>query len=86
MMRLKDFKKDINNSIKEIQDNRSKEIEALMEETQKSLKELQETITKQVEKLNNPSGSKDLKRDNNNNNKKKTQRETLCIWKTWERE
>jgi len=46
MMLLKDFKKYINNSIKEIQDNRCKEIEAPIEETQKSLKELQETIKK----------------------------------------
>jgi len=43
-MMLNDFKKNINNSIKEIQDNRCKEIEALIEESQKSLKELQETI------------------------------------------
>jgi len=44
MMMLKDFKKEINNYIEEIQDNRCKEIEALIEETQRSLKELQETI------------------------------------------
>ena len=84
MMMLKDFKKDINNSIKEIQDNRCKEIEALVEETQNSLKELQETIIKQVEELNNPSGKKNL--NSNNNNNKNTQKESLWIWKTWERD
>jgi len=41
MMR-EDIKKDINNSLKEIQNHTSKQVEALKEETQKSLKELQE--------------------------------------------
>jgi len=94
MMRLKDFKKDISNSFKEKQDNRCKEIEALIEEMQNSLKELQETITKMVEEVNNPSGKKYLNRKSNNNNNnnnittttKNTQRETLWIWKTWERD
>ena len=40
------FKKDINNSLKEIQENTGKE------ETQKSLKELQENTTKQLKELN----------------------------------
>ena len=40
MMLRKDFKKDINNYFKEIQENTGKEVEALEEETQKSLKEL----------------------------------------------
>ena len=35
-----DFKKDINNSLKEIHENTGKQIEALKEKTQKSLKEL----------------------------------------------
>jgi hypothetical protein len=51
-MRAKDFKKDINNSLKEIQENIAKQIEALKEETQKSLKEQQENTTKQVKELN----------------------------------
>ena len=51
-MNMIDFKKDINNSIKEIQDNTLKQVEALKEETQKSLNELQENITKQVKELN----------------------------------
>jgi hypothetical protein len=40
MMLVEDFKKDINNSFKEIQKNTAKQVEALKEETQKSLKEL----------------------------------------------
>jgi hypothetical protein len=38
---IEDFKKDINNSLKEIQENTGKHVEALKEGTQKSLKELQ---------------------------------------------
>jgi hypothetical protein len=34
------FKKDTNNSLKEIQENTGKQVEALKEEIQKSLKEL----------------------------------------------
>jgi hypothetical protein len=41
MMIMEDFKK-------EIQENRGKQLEALMEETQKSFKELQKNTTKQV--------------------------------------
>jgi hypothetical protein len=41
MMLTEDFKKDINNSHKEIQKNTGKQLEAHKEETQKSLKELQ---------------------------------------------
>jgi hypothetical protein len=40
MMMVEDYKKDINNSIKEIQENTGKQVESLKEETQKSLKEL----------------------------------------------
>ena len=43
-MLIEDFKKDINNSVKEIQENMSQQVEALKEEAQKSLKELQENI------------------------------------------
>jgi hypothetical protein len=35
MMLIEDFKKDINNSLKEIQENTGKQVEALKEETQK---------------------------------------------------
>jgi F0F1-type ATP synthase membrane subunit b/b' len=45
MTMMEDFKKDINNSLKEIQENTGKQVEALKEETQKSLKELQENTT-----------------------------------------
>jgi len=38
---MEDFKKVINNSLKEMQDSTNKQLEALKEETQKSLKELQ---------------------------------------------
>jgi hypothetical protein len=41
MMLVEDFKKDINNSLKEIQENTAKQVEGLKEEAQKSLKELQ---------------------------------------------
>ena len=41
MMLVEDFKKGINNSLKEIQENTAKEVEAIKEESQKSLKELQ---------------------------------------------
>jgi predicted RNA-binding protein with RPS1 domain len=49
---MEDYKKDINNSLKVIQENTGKEVEALKEETQKSLKELQENTSKQMKKLN----------------------------------
>jgi hypothetical protein len=51
MMVVEDFKMGINNSLKEIQENTSKQAEALKEEAQKSLKELQENTAKQVEAL-----------------------------------
>jgi len=43
---MEDFKKDIKNSLREIQESTSKQIE-----TQKLLKELQENTTKQVKEL-----------------------------------
>ena len=52
MMVIENFKKDINNSLKEIQEKSSKQLEAHKEETQKSLKELQENTTKHVKELN----------------------------------
>jgi hypothetical protein len=53
MMMIEDFKKDINNSLKEIQENTDKQLEALKVETEKSLKELQENTIKQAKELNN---------------------------------
>jgi hypothetical protein len=48
IMLTENFKKDINNSLKEIQENTGTQLEALKEETQKSLKQLHENTTKQV--------------------------------------
>jgi gas vesicle protein len=39
MRMMEDFKKEINNSLKEIQENTGKKLETLREEAQKSLKE-----------------------------------------------
>jgi DNA repair exonuclease SbcCD ATPase subunit len=52
MMMIEDFKKDINNSLKEIQENIGKQVELLKEETQTSLRELQENTNIQVKELN----------------------------------
>jgi hypothetical protein len=52
MMMIEDIKKDINNSLKEIQENTDKQLETLKEETQKSLKELQENTIKQAKERN----------------------------------
>ena len=78
MMMMEDFKKDINNSLKEIQENTGKQLEALKEETQKSLKELQENTTKQVMELNKT--IQDLKIEVETI--KKSQRETTLKQKT----
>ena len=43
MMLVEDFKKGINNSLKEIQENTVKQVEVLKEETQKSLKNYRKT-------------------------------------------
>ena len=51
-MIIEDIKKDINNSLKEIQENTAKLVKALKEETQKSLKELQENAIKQAKERN----------------------------------
>ena len=54
------FKKEINNSLKEIHENTAKQVEGLKEEAQKSLKELQENTTKWAMELNKT--IQDLKR------------------------
>ena len=46
------FKEDINNSLKEIQENTGKQVEAFQEKKKKSLKEIQENTIKQVKELN----------------------------------
>ena len=73
MMNIEELKKDINNSLKEIQENTGKQVENLKEETQKYLKELQENTIKQVKKLNKT--IQDLKMEIETI-KKKQQRET----------
>ena len=55
MVMIDDFKKDINNSLKVIQENTDKPVEALKVETQKFLKEIQESTIKQVKELNKSS-------------------------------
>jgi hypothetical protein len=49
---IEDFNKDIDNSLKEIQEKTGKQRETLKEETQKSLKELQENTIKQMKEMN----------------------------------
>ena len=51
-MVIEDFKKDRNNSLKEIQESTGKQLEAHKEETQKSLKQLQENTMKQAKEMN----------------------------------
>ena len=43
MMMVEEIKKDINNSLKEIQENTAKQVEDLKEEAQKSLKNCRKT-------------------------------------------
>jgi hypothetical protein len=50
MTLIEDFKKEIYNSLKEIQENTDKKVEALKQETQKFLKEVQENTVKQQRK------------------------------------
>ena len=47
MMVIEDFKKNINNSLKEIQENTGKQVEALKEETQIPLKNYRKTQSNQ---------------------------------------
>ena len=54
MMMIEDFKKDINNSLKEIQENIGKQVKALKEETQKSLKEVSERSREMAQQLRVP--------------------------------
>jgi chromosome segregation ATPase len=61
MMMVEDIKKDLNNSLKEIQEKTAKQVEDLKEEAQKSLKELKENTNKQVMELNKT--IQDLKRE-----------------------
>jgi len=51
IMMIEDFKKDIKNSLTEMEENINKQVEAYREESQKSLKEFQENTIKQVKEL-----------------------------------
>jgi chromosome segregation ATPase len=53
MKMIEDFKKGINDSLKEIEENRGRQVEALKDKTHKSLKEIQENTRKQVKEVNN---------------------------------
>ena len=77
---IEDFK-DINNSLKEIQENTDKQLEALREETQKSLKELQRNTIKQAKEMNKT--IQDLKMEVET--VKKSQRETILEIETLEK-
>jgi hypothetical protein len=46
MMLVEDFKKGINNSLKEIEENTAKQVEVLKEEAQKSSKNYRKTLLK----------------------------------------
>jgi len=46
------FKDEVNKSLKEIQENRIKQLEVFKEETYKSLKDLQKSTIKQVKEIN----------------------------------
>jgi archaellum component FlaC len=78
MKMIQDFKTDINNSLKEVQENTGKQIEDIKEKTCKSLKEIQETTIKQVKGLNKT--IQDLKTEIET--LKKTQRETTLEMKS----
>ena len=49
---IEGFKNNINNSLKETQENTGKKVEGFKKQTQKSLKEIHENTTKQVKELN----------------------------------
>jgi DNA anti-recombination protein RmuC len=50
---IDDFKEDINNALKEIQEDIGKQVEVLNKETHKSFKKkIQENTTKQVKEVN----------------------------------
>jgi predicted HicB family RNase H-like nuclease len=82
MMLIEIFKKEINSSLKEIQENTAKKVEHLKQETQKSLKELQENTTKEVMELNKT--IQDLKLEVETI--KKSQRQTILDLENLERD
>jgi hypothetical protein len=52
MKMIEDLKEDINNSLKEIQENTGKQVEFFKEVTHTSLKEIQGNTVKQVKEFN----------------------------------
>ena len=78
MNMIEDFMKDMNNSLKEIQKNTGKQVEALKEETHKSHTEIQENTIKQVKEPNKP--IQDLKTEIET--LKKTHKETTLEMET----
>ena len=72
MMLIEYFKKDINNSFKELQENTGKQVDSLKEEIQKSLKEIQKNTINKVKGLNKTIQDLEVEIDAI----KKTQRET----------
>lgn len=68
------FKKDINNSLKEIQENTGKHVESIREKTSQFLKDIQENMTKQVKELN-----KNVQDTKNWNRKRKSQMEATTL-------
>jgi hypothetical protein len=77
-MKIEDFKRNINNSLKEIQDNTGKQVQSLKEKTHKSLKKIKENTTKQVKKIeqnhpvykNGNRNNKEITKGNNPGNRK----------------
>ena len=55
MMIIQDFKKEITNSLREMQENTGKQLEALKEETQTPLKQYRKTQSNRQSKLTKPS-------------------------------
>ena len=82
MMMIGNFKKSINNSLKEIQENKGKQVESLIEETHKFLKEIQKNTSNRVKELSKT--IQDLEMETNT--LKKTQRETILEAENQERE
>jgi hypothetical protein len=75
---MESFNEDINNSLKEIQENTGRQVEVFKVETNKSLREIQKNTIKQVKELNK--AVQDLKVEVELI--KKTQMGQTCKWKS----
>jgi hypothetical protein len=88
MMLVEDFKKGINNSFKETQENSTKQVNLLKRETQKLLKELQENTTGGGIEQNHPrslNGSRNNKENpkvdsSGDRNPRKEITNHRCVW------